>query len=86
MSECALKRKANPLNLVMNRGQRDKMNRGKNETYSDPSTSSTGATPPLRDHPEYSSVRTGEAWKNVPTPPPPVKGKGSGKGKWKGWY
>jgi len=83
MAERGIYRKKNPLNLTMNRGQRDQMNRGKTDTYTNPS--SGVPTPPIRDHPGYSIVRTSDAWSNVPKPPPPVKGKGSGKGKWKGW-
>jgi len=83
MAERGIYRKANPLDLGMNKGQRDHMNRGKTETYTNPS--SGVPTPPLRDHPGYSVVRTSDAWSNVPKPPPPVKDKGSGKGKWKGW-
>ena len=85
MGESALHREAHPLNLTMSLEQRDRMNRGLSQTYSKPS--SITHTPPLRDHPGYSTVRTGDAWRDVPKPPPPpmpVKGKGSGKGKKKG--
>ena len=82
MAERGIYRQQNQLGLTMTRDNRDRMNRGQVETFHTPVRGAP--TPPLRQHPGYSTLPTGTAWAGVPKPPPPVKGKGSGKGKGKG--
>ena len=86
MAERGIYRQQNQLGLTMTRDNRDRMNRGQVETFHTPVRGAP--TPPLRQHPGYSTLPTGNAWAGVPKPPPPVKGKGSGKGKGKGkrWW
>ena len=86
MSERALHRQANPLNLPMTPEQRARMISGRTQLHSEPVDRSIGFgdTTPLTSHPDYHQAKFGNAASSVPPPPPQPKSSGIGKGRGKG--